>query len=221
MFIQHAIVSPATSRLHHAIIAWHDEPDWGGIMAAILDGADPNTHVSFRASQTVLMYLVSRSRSNPDGIAWMLDHGASVNARDASGGTALTHAIAAGNLEIAHLLLERGADPNARDRSGCAPLMSLSATMNFGSKAIDLLMTHGADPAYVNSGGRTLLDCFVAQRRPRMIEAMDAILARPELAAARRRLLDRLTAEQRTSWLPKCCVAESTVTAARAWIRKP
>ena len=215
----HVTLSSATDRLLHAVTAWHDEPDWGEITSAVLAGADPNAAVPFRAGRTVLMYLASRSRTNPDGIAWLLDHGASMNVRDASGGTALTTAIDSGNMDIARLLLARGADPNARYKDGTTPLMDLSATLT--REAMCLLLVHGADPACVDSRGRTLPDRFEALRRPRMLEAMDAILARPELATTRRRLLDRLTADQCTSWLPKCCAVEATATATRTWVRKP
>ena len=73
-----------------------------------------------------------------DVVAFLLDHGADVNARDQFGDTPLIVACAKGNAATAALLLARGADPSlkdqegrtARERSapGTAPCLSLGPT---------------------------------------------------------------------------------------------
>ena len=51
-----------------------------------------------------------------------LEKGASANARDRQGGTALHWAVGGGHPEIVSLLLERGADAAAKDSHGLTPL---------------------------------------------------------------------------------------------------
>ncbi len=53
-----------------------------------------------------------------DGVAWLLDHGAEINAlvpRFDVGCTPLHQAVAGGHIEVAKLLLQRGAQPDLRD----------------------------------------------------------------------------------------------------------
>jgi ankyrin repeat protein len=52
----------------------------------------------------------------------LLDHGATINARDAKGQTPLRRAVNCRQLEIVRLLVQRGADPKAADRRGVTPL---------------------------------------------------------------------------------------------------
>jgi hypothetical protein len=56
--------------------------------------------------------------------------------------------------ETQHLVL-RGANPNAASSSGQTALMR--ATMNHQCEMVRFLLTHGADPALKDSGGRTAL----------------------------------------------------------------
>lgn len=48
-----------------------------------------------------------------DAAAWLLDHGAALEARDSRGNTALLHAAWMGKLDVIRLLLKRGAEVNA------------------------------------------------------------------------------------------------------------
>ena len=52
----------------------------------------------------------------------LLDHGATIDARDAKGQTPLRRAINCRQLPIVRLLVRRGADPRAADRRGVTPL---------------------------------------------------------------------------------------------------
>jgi truncated hemoglobin YjbI len=52
----------------------------------------------------------------------LLDHGATIDARDSKGQTPLRRAVNCRQLQIVRLLVRRGADPNAADRRGVTPL---------------------------------------------------------------------------------------------------
>src|SRR5262249_44867502 len=52
----------------------------------------------------------------------LLDHGASIDSRDAKGQTPLRRAVNCRQIEIVRLLVRRGADPQAADRRGVPPL---------------------------------------------------------------------------------------------------
>ncbi|MFL5240713.1 MAG: ankyrin repeat domain-containing protein [Gemmataceae bacterium] len=52
----------------------------------------------------------------------LLDHGATINARDAKGETPLRRAVNCRQIEIVPLLVQHGADPHAADRRGVTPL---------------------------------------------------------------------------------------------------
>lgn len=52
----------------------------------------------------------------------MLDHGATIDARDAKGQTPLRRAVNCRQLQIVRLLVRRGADALAADRRGVTPL---------------------------------------------------------------------------------------------------
>jgi ankyrin repeat protein len=52
----------------------------------------------------------------------LLDHGATIDARDAKGQTPLRRAVNCRQLPIVRLLVQRGANPGAPDRHGVTPL---------------------------------------------------------------------------------------------------
>jgi ankyrin repeat protein len=63
------------------------------------------------------------ARRGHDSVAQaLLDHGASIDARDAKGQTALRRAVNCRQVHIVRLLVQYGADPNAADRRGVTPL---------------------------------------------------------------------------------------------------
>lgn len=71
-----------------------------------------------RSGETALMLC-----SNLATRQWLLSEGAPVEARDASGWTALFHASTWHKPRVVRLLLEAGADVNTRDNGGRTPLM--------------------------------------------------------------------------------------------------
>lgn len=165
----------------------------------------------------------------------LLDHGADPNAADRWGWTPLMCAINTGRLAFAALLLENGVDPHARTREGRTALMALNPSMsseNLGD-ALRLLIDRGDDPSAVDHAGHTLPQIFMeaaamypigssaARLRAAPVEILDAMLAHPARATARQRLLDRLTPDQRTAWLPRSCAAAAGHRAADRWPRQP
>ena len=72
----------------------------------------------------------------------LLDQGAAINDRDATGRTPLMVAIGQNQLDTVRLLLDRGADPNAADPQGLTPL-ALAQQSSFGDIAA-LLIKAGA-----------------------------------------------------------------------------
>jgi ankyrin repeat protein len=136
-------------------------------------GADPNAPDRCPASVgmggTALMACLlysprGRSRKAQDAIQLLLEHGADPGAAGASGWTPLMLASAAGEAEIAGLLLRRGADPNvfsdpaASAAEGCSTTNALQLAVGNARLAIvRLLLGHGADVHARNNSGESAL----------------------------------------------------------------
>lgn len=77
-----------------------------------------------------------------DAVHLLLDHGAEVNAQDASGNTALMGTCFKGYAEVADLLISKGADVNLRNGDGAT---ALAFAVNFNQVDVaKLLLAHGA-----------------------------------------------------------------------------
>jgi hypothetical protein len=120
--------------------------------AFVQAGADVNWQEP-SSRRTALMSAISAG--SLETAALLLDHGASVEARDNQGSTAMSHAAAAYNTGFIDMLAARGADPNARDRAGRTPLMI--ASDGCFEWNIAPLLAAGADPAIGDAKGRTAL----------------------------------------------------------------
>lgn len=83
----------------------------------------------------------------------LLEEGASPQARDALGNTALMHAAVYADPAVLGLLLERGADPNATNHAGATPLHRAAVD----SRKVSLLLQHGARPNIASAVGNTPL----------------------------------------------------------------
>src|SRR5437867_152693 len=92
-----------------------------------------------------------------DTVDFLLRSGADVNAiaKNPTGYTALTGAVARGHHDIASTLLEKGANPNHRYEGGFTPLMEAAASGNL--EVTKLLLAHGAD-RMIRLNGKTALD---------------------------------------------------------------
>ena len=158
-------------------------------------------------------------------IRLLLEGHANIEARDRSGWTALAYAVWQNHRHSTALLLAHGANPNARGPRGETPLMGAAngALIHDADTRImfDLLLDHGLDPSVADDAGRTLPEFFASVRRENLAAMLDTALTAPPRATARRRLLDRLTAAQRTAWLPKSCAVEAVCRSTKIWSRKP
>ncbi len=92
-----------------------------------------------------------------DAVDFLLRSGEDVNAiaKNPTGYTALTGAVARGHHNIASTLLEHGANPNHRYEGGFTPLMEAAASGNV--EVTRLLLAHGAD-RMTRMNGKTALD---------------------------------------------------------------
>jgi len=86
----------------------------------------------------------------------LIDNGAQVDARNASGKTALQIAAMSRNLEVARVLIAGGADVNARGESGETPLHWAAIAMR--TEIVQLLLANGANPGLKTRNGETALD---------------------------------------------------------------
>ena len=105
-----------------------------------------------------------------DAVKVLLDHGASVDAKDQSrfGNTALDAAVAANHAEVARVLLAAGAGANVRDAADYTPLHK--AAQNGNLELVRLLVEHGADVSAVREGGSTALDEATTKGHPEVAD---------------------------------------------------
>ena len=114
-------------------------------LAALLKaGADPNA-AEPRGGMTPLMH--TAVSGSPDAMRMLLDKGASVNAANGAGLTALMMSVT--DIDKVSLLLERGADVNLVTKRGRSALL-LAAMSDNSAGIVRLLMAKGADPKVVD-----------------------------------------------------------------------
>ena len=94
-------------------------------------------------------------------VAWLLDHGADIEAKHLFKFTALHQAVNHGHTDIVELLLARGANTEVQDKWGRTPLHR--AVFQAHIATIKLLLTHGANIKAKSESGTTPLDLAVAR----------------------------------------------------------
>jgi ankyrin repeat protein len=65
---------------------------------------------------------IAASENRMDNVAWLVDHGANVNATDARGVPLLTHALVCHDQKLVDYLVAAGAKPNEKTREVAARL---------------------------------------------------------------------------------------------------
>jgi ankyrin repeat protein len=91
----------------------------------------------------------------------LLENGAAVRAKDSDGKTALHHAAAGANVEVARILIAHGADVNAVDNHGTNPVNVVSL-LNDDTSVTELLLNHGAEINNKNGSWPGLLSAAAA-----------------------------------------------------------
>ena len=116
---------------------------------------------------TPLMY--AAFYGNAENTSLLLDHGASVNATNDAGATALMYSV--DDVAKTKLLLERGADPNLRSGEGRTAL--LIAVANTGSyPVVKLLLDKGADAKLRLPDGRGALTFAIYSADPQLVQLL-------------------------------------------------
>lgn len=109
--------------------------------------------------QTALAY----STVTAEGVTWLLDHGADIEAEDQFSASPLVTRAAEGDLEIVDLLIKRGADP-IRAGSRHTPLCAAAA--NHRADVVALLLERGATLTETDPLGWTALDLAAIRCEP-------------------------------------------------------
>jgi ankyrin repeat protein len=92
-----------------------------GDVARVLLAAGATVDVTSGPTRGTALHQAAR-RGDVSVAQVLLDHGATIDARDAKGETPLRRAVNCRQMEIVRLLVRQGADPHAADRRGVTPL---------------------------------------------------------------------------------------------------
>lgn len=124
------------------------------IVRCLDQGADVNS--TAYCGRTPLWITVFFGATNSrDAVELLLNRGATLDAREDDGETALWRAISEGNRENVKLLLRRGADVNAKTTIGVSVLMR--ACEKPDAKLVEILLEKGADIEARDPDGETAL----------------------------------------------------------------
>ena len=126
----------------------------GGSRALVVLVAVACAHVYAAQAQPQSSLLDAVKRSDAVAARTLLRQGASANAADPDGTTALHWASRADNVELARLLVGAGAKASSANRYGVTPL-SLAA-VNGSAAMTRLLLDAGADPNAFSGEGETV-----------------------------------------------------------------
>ncbi len=107
-----------------------------------------------------------------DVTEYLLLRGANVNAvaKNATGFTALTGAIANNHVEISKMLVKRGADVNHRYEGGVSPLME--ASLNGNVELVKFLLENRADPNAKTKDGKTPMSFAKEKNHAEVVEIL-------------------------------------------------
>jgi len=103
---------------------------------------------------------------------YLIGKGVDVNAvaRNTTGFTALTGAVANNHTEIAKLLVKRGAQVNYRYEGGFSPLMGASENGNV--ELVNFLLANGADPKAKTKDGKTSMSFAKEKNHVGVVEVL-------------------------------------------------
>lgn len=102
------------------------------------------------------LHLAATTRNGATMASFLIKHGASLDALNGSGATALHVAAAANNIDVAAVLIAAGANPNVRDAQYQETPLHIAAGYGYTDFA-NLLLSKGADINAIDSAGDTPL----------------------------------------------------------------
>lgn len=145
---------------------------------AIKKGADINA--KFKLGEVKMSPLHwAASQGQKEGIKYMLDHGADINAQASNGYTPLMYA--ANHLEAVEILLKNGADFSIATESDGTTALMIAAHGGWGVprdsslKIVTLLIKKGAEAATKDSYGRSALDRALNATLPKAVKENDPV----------------------------------------------
>ncbi len=103
-------------------------------------------------------------------IRLLLENGAALDARNASGQTPLLYSAYAGFRQAVELFLDKGAAFQYQDRNGRSPLHY--AAREGKAAVVEVLINKGADPSVKDGQGRTPLEYAALQNRTAVLEIL-------------------------------------------------
>ena len=113
------------------------------------------------------------SARNSALVKLLVDHGADIDARDATGATALWYAADLDDPSIAAMLLAHGAAVDAVDlASGDTPI--IRAARHGRREIVSMLLSRGADPSVANFAGQTAFDVADDGYHPKTLAVLHA-----------------------------------------------
>lgn len=119
----------------------------------------------------------SASQGRISQLQSILAQGVDVDARTATGRTALMGAAFFGNERCVRLLLSYGADVNAADNRGITPLMD--AVVGGWTEVVELLLAAGADINAQDKAGQSVLDKAKQTGNPEILKLLTPTVGQP------------------------------------------
>jgi len=159
---------------------WFDAARAGrfDILGALLDAHYP-INTKTRAGYTAV--ILAAYDDQPAALAFLMQRGADVCLADKNGNTALMGALYKGEMNIAYTLAMAGCPVDQTNNAGET---ALAFAALFGhTDIIPLLVKQGANPDHRDGKGKTALMIALDQGNVRVVEALDALHARPGVSA--------------------------------------
>lgn len=116
--------------------------------------------------------IAAAGRGDVGAVEQLLDEGASIRARDASGRTALVAAAYGNHLGVAEVLVEAGADVNAKDDTEQSAYLISTSEVGDDTRLLELTLENGADVRSLDSYDGTGLIRAADRGRVEIVEKL-------------------------------------------------
>lgn len=149
----------------------------GSIEAATLLASSDASLLNKTTANGTTPLMTAVESENPNLVRFLLDYGASIDAQDKRGYTALMYINQMGSIEAIGILIEYGANVNKATPEGWTALME-AANQN-RKEVVYLLLLAGADKNLKDQFGRTALDIAKAKGHNEIISLLTNPLTMP------------------------------------------